>query len=83
MKKRILRNIEWGILVCTILLIIIGVIALFSSTQNSNYDELKNLRLGNTNEIIPTLEEVLNLISLGFFDLLGFCSLKNIFGRVK
>ena len=41
MKKRILRNIEWGILVCTILLIIIGVIALFSSTQNSNYDELK------------------------------------------
>jgi len=41
MKKRILRNIEWGILVCTILLLIIGVIALFSSTQNSNYDELK------------------------------------------
>ena len=41
MKKRILRNIEWGILVCTVLLIIIGVIALFSSTQNSDYDELK------------------------------------------
>ncbi len=41
MKKRILRNIEWGILVCTILLIIIGIIALFSSTQNSDYDELK------------------------------------------
>ena len=41
MKKKILRNIEWGILVCTILLIIIGIIALFSATQNSNYDELK------------------------------------------
>ena len=41
MKKKILRNIEWGILVCTILLIIIGLIALFSATQNSNYDELK------------------------------------------
>ncbi len=41
MKKKILRNIEWGILVCTILLIAIGLVALFSSTQNSNYDELK------------------------------------------
>ena len=41
MKKRILKNIEWGILVCTILLIIIGLVALFSATQNSDYDELK------------------------------------------
>ena len=39
MKKKILRNIEWGILVCTILLIAIGLLALFSSTQNSNYEE--------------------------------------------
>lgn len=39
MKKRIVRNIEWGILVCTILLIAIGLVALFSSTQNSNYEE--------------------------------------------
>ncbi len=37
--KKILRNIEWGLLVCTILLIAIGLIALFSSTQNSNYEE--------------------------------------------
>lgn len=29
--------------------------------EDVNYDELKNLRLGNTNEIIPTLEEVLEL----------------------
>ena len=41
MKEKILRNIEWGILVCTILLIGIGLVALFSSTQNSDYDELK------------------------------------------
>lgn len=41
MKKKILQNIEWGILVCTILLIAIGLVALFSSTQNSNYEELK------------------------------------------
>lgn len=39
MKKKMLRNIEWGILVCTILLIAIGLIALFSSTQNSDYEE--------------------------------------------
>ena len=39
MKKKILHNIEWGILVCTILLTAIGLLALFSSTQNSNYEE--------------------------------------------
>ena len=41
MKRKILHNIEWGILVCTILLIIIGLVALFSATQNSDYEELK------------------------------------------
>ncbi len=41
MKKKILKNIEWGILVCTIILCIIGLVALFSATQNSNYDEFK------------------------------------------
>ena len=41
MKKKILKNIEWGILVCTILLIAIGLIALFSATQNTDYDEFK------------------------------------------
>lgn len=41
MKKKIFKNIEWGILICTILLIFIGLIALFSATQNTNYDELR------------------------------------------
>ena len=41
MRKRVLKNIEWGILVSTILLIIIGLVALFSATQNSDYDEFK------------------------------------------
>ncbi len=41
MKKRLSKNIEWSILVCTILLIIIGLIALFSATQNAEYDEFK------------------------------------------
>lgn len=41
MRKKIFKNIEWGILVCTILLILIGLVALFSATQNTEYDELK------------------------------------------
>lgn len=41
MKKRILKNMEWGILICSIILIGIGLIALFSATQNSDFDELK------------------------------------------
>ena len=41
MKKRLSKNIEWSILICTILLIIIGLIALFSATQNTEYDEFK------------------------------------------
>ncbi len=41
MKKRILKNIEWSILICTILLIAIGLVALFSATQSTDYEELK------------------------------------------
>lgn len=41
MKSRILRNIEWGILICCIALFIISCISLYSATQESNYDELK------------------------------------------
>ena len=41
MKKRFLRNIEWGILICSVILFIIGLIALFSATQESGYSEFK------------------------------------------
>ena len=41
MKKRISKNIEWSILICTVLLMVIGLIALFSATQNTEYDEFK------------------------------------------
>lgn len=41
MKKRFLRNIEWGILICSIILLLIGLIALFSATQQSEYSEFK------------------------------------------
>ena len=41
MKKRFLRNAEWGILICSIILFMIGLIALFSATQESGYGEFK------------------------------------------
>ena len=41
MKRKILKNVEWGILICTIILLIIGLVALTSATKNSEYDELK------------------------------------------
>lgn len=41
MKKKILKNIEWGIFICCILLLIIGLVALFSSTNDVEHDEFK------------------------------------------
>ena len=41
MKRKILINIEWSILISTIILVIIGLVALTSATKNSNYEELK------------------------------------------
>lgn len=41
MKQRIFKNMDYGILVCTIVLLAIGLVALFSATQNSEYSEFK------------------------------------------
>lgn len=41
MKNKILKNIEWGILIVCVILLVIGGIALFSATQDTNYGELK------------------------------------------
>lgn len=41
MKRKILKNIEWSILISTIILVIIGLVALTSATKNSDYEELK------------------------------------------
>lgn len=40
MNKRILKNMEWSILICVVILIAIGCIALYSSTQSTGHDEL-------------------------------------------
>ena len=39
MRKRELKNMEWGRLVVAIILSIIGIVALFSATQETEYDE--------------------------------------------
>ena len=41
MRRRELKNIEWGLLIVAILLSIIGLVALFSATQEAGYDEFK------------------------------------------
>lgn len=41
MKKRILKNMDWGILICSLALLAIGLVALMSATQNSDYDEMR------------------------------------------
>ena len=41
MNKRILKNTEWGILICVLILVVIGLIALYSATINSDLYEFK------------------------------------------
>lgn len=41
MKRKILKNMEWSILICAILLMAIGLVALTSATKNTDYEELK------------------------------------------
>ena len=41
MNKRILKNTEWSILICVLILVVIGLIALYSATINSDLYEFK------------------------------------------
>ena len=41
MGKKLLKNTEWSILIISVILVIIGLIALFSATQSSNYFEFR------------------------------------------
>ncbi len=45
MRKKLLKNMDWGVLICTLLLFVIGLVALFSTTQNSAHEEfIKQLK---------------------------------------
>lgn len=39
MRKKLLKNMDWGVLVCVLLLLGVGLVALFSTTQNTNHGE--------------------------------------------
>ena len=41
MNKRNIKNTDWGILICVLLLVIMGLIALYSATYNSELYEFK------------------------------------------
>lgn len=41
MKKKLLKNTEWTVLIVSLLLFVIGLIALFSATQSTQYGEFK------------------------------------------
>ena len=40
MKNKIIKNIDWSVVICVLILITIGCIELFSVTGSSNYNEL-------------------------------------------
>lgn len=40
MSNKQLTRIEWGILICSLLLVAIGLIALMSATHDDQYEEL-------------------------------------------
>lgn len=40
MNKKFFKNIEWSIIVCVVVLIAIGCVALYSATQSTEHDEL-------------------------------------------
>ena len=39
MRKRELKNVEWSILIAATILCVIGLVALFSATQETEHDE--------------------------------------------
>ena len=60
MRRRELKNMEWGLLIVAIILSIIGIIALFSATQETEYDEFKK-------QIIWQIPLKLNFFKLNFY----------------
>ena len=39
MNKKLLKNMDFGVLICVLILLSVGLIALFSTTQNTGHDE--------------------------------------------
>ncbi len=41
MEKKFLKNIDWSILISSVILLVIGLIALFSASSSDDYDEFR------------------------------------------
>ena len=41
MGKKLLKNTEWTILIVSVILAVIGLVALFSATQSTEYAEFR------------------------------------------
>lgn len=61
MRNKIIKNMEWVILVCAIILLIIGMLALFSATKEDNNGEL-------TRQIIWTAISIPIMIAVMWID---------------
>ncbi len=61
MRKRELKNMEWGILIAAIILSIIGIVALFSATQETEYDEFSK-------QIIWLVLSLITMVIIMFID---------------
>ena len=61
MNKKLLKNIEWGILICSIILLCIGLVALFSATRDEEYSDFKK-------QVLWALISIPIIIIVIFFD---------------
>lgn len=65
MRKRELKNVEWSIIIVAIILSTIGLIALFSATQEAEYDEFNKQCIWLVISIISMI--IVTLIDYDFF----------------
>ena len=63
MKNKILKNMEWSIVICVIALVVIGCLELYSVTGSSNYTELKKQLLWFVISI-PIVVVIINIIAV-------------------
>ena len=79
MRKKRFKNVEWWILIIAIILTLIGLVALFSATQNTGYDEFKKQIIWFAVSIVLMLAsmlidyETLIKISPFFMEVLLYC----------
>ena len=78
MKKRILKNMEWWIVIWGIALSIIGLTALFSATSETDYKEFTKQIIWIVVSIITMLIMVIFIEILQFVLLTGSCDIDDV-----